>query len=46
MIKNPHKMGLETLSFSARQLWNLGPVEIKQSPSLLTFKERKKDMAS
>ena len=32
------KTGLETLSYSASQLWNFVPTDIKDAPSLSTFK--------
>ena len=37
--KNSVKMGLEIISYRAPQLWNLVPTEIKDAPSLSTFKE-------
>ena len=33
-------MGLETISYRAPQLRNLVPTEIKDAPSLSTFKEK------
>ena len=33
-------MGLETISYCVSQLWNLVPTEIKDAPSLSTFKEK------
>ena len=38
--KNSVKMGLETITYLAPQLWNLTPTEIKDAPSLLIFKEK------
>ena len=38
--KNSVKMGLETVSYHAPQLWNLVPTEIKDTPSLSIFKEK------
>ena len=38
--KNSVKMGLETITYLAPQLWNLVPTEIKDAPSLLIFKEK------
>ena len=38
--KNSVKMGLETISYRAPQLWNLVPTEIKDAPSLSIFKEK------
>ena len=38
--KNSVKMGLETMSYRAPQLWKLVPTEIKDAPSLLTFREK------
>ena len=34
------KMGLETITYRAPQLWNLVSTEIKNAPSLLIFKEK------
>ena len=33
-------MGLETISYHVPQLWNLVPKEIKDAPSLSTFKKK------
>ena len=33
-------MGPETISYHAPQLWSLVPAEIKDVPSLSTFKEK------
>ena len=38
--KNSVKMGLETTTYRAPQLWKLVPTEIKDVPSLLIFKEK------
>ena len=38
--KNSVKMGLETITYRAPQLWNLGPAEIKDVASLSIFKEK------
>ena len=38
--KNSIKMGPETITYRAPQLWNLVPTEIKDAPSLSTFKEK------
>ena len=38
--KNSVKMGLETITYRAPQLWNLVPTEIKDAPSLSIFKEK------
>ena len=38
--KNSIKMGPETITYRAPQLWNLVPIEIKDAPSLSTFKEK------
>ena len=38
--KDSVKMGLETISYRAPQLWNLVPTEIKDAPSLSIFKEK------
>ena len=38
--KNSVKMGLETITYRAPQLWNLVPTEIKDVPSLSIFKEK------
>ena len=38
--ENSVKMGLETMSYRAPQLWNLVPTEIKDAPSLSIFKEK------
>ena len=38
--KNSVKMGLETITYRAPQLWNLVPTEIKDAPSLSIFKDK------
>ena len=38
--KNSVKMGLETITYRAPQLWNLVSTEIKNAPSLSIFKEK------
>ena len=38
--KNSVKMGLETITYRAPKLWSLVPTEIKDDPSLSTFKEK------
>ena len=38
--KNSTKMGLETISYRAPQLWNLVPTDIKDALSLPTFKKK------
>ena len=38
--KNSIKMGLETITYQAPQLWTLVPTEIKDAPSLSAFKEK------
>ena len=38
--KNSVKMGLETISYRAPQLWNLVPTDIKDALSLSTFKKK------
>ena len=38
--KNSVKMGLETITYRAPQLWNLVPTDIKDAPSLSIFKEK------
>ena len=38
--KNSVKMGLETITYRAPQLWNLVPTKIKDTPSLSIFKEK------
>ena len=38
--KNLVKMGLDTISYRAPQLWNLFPIEIKDAHSLAAFKEK------
>ena len=38
--KNSGKMGLETISYYAFQLWNLVSTDIKDALSLSTFKEK------
>ena len=35
--KNSAKMGLETISYRASQLWNLNSIDIKDASSLSTF---------
>ena len=40
MLKNSVKIGLETISYRAPQLWNLVPTETEDAPSLSTFKEK------
>ena len=38
--KNSVKMGLETISYRAPQLWNLVPTDIKDALSLSTFTKK------
>ena len=38
--KNSVKVGLETISYRAPQLWNLVPTDIKDALSLSTFKNK------
>ena len=40
--KNSVKMGLETILYHTPQLWNLVPIDIKDTLSLSTFKKKKK----
>ena len=35
------KMGLETITYRAPQLWNLVPTDIKDAPSVSILKKRK-----